>query len=76
MSLRHECVHGILPSLESLKCATDFGLQWLRNNYWEPQILLNQQIRESSGTVVSLYISTVPTQFCVFTAVYFLSLDK
>jgi hypothetical protein len=48
VSLRHECVHGILPSLESLKCATDFGLQWLRNNYWEPQRLLNQQIRESS----------------------------
>ena len=24
VSLRHECVHGILPSLESLKCATDF----------------------------------------------------
>ncbi|CAI8022079.1 hypothetical protein GBAR_LOCUS12994 [Geodia barretti] len=59
VSLRHECVHGILSSLESLKCATDFGLQC---NCCEPQRWLNQQMREraviySSPRIPSLWIS-------------------
>ena len=53
VTLRHQCAHRALPSLEALKCGASTALQWLLDNYWEPQRQHNQQREENSGKVVS-----------------------
>ena len=53
VTLRHQCAHRALPSLEALKCGAGTALQWLLDNYWEPQRQHNQQREENSGKRVS-----------------------
>ena len=37
VELRHEATHGSLPSLNELSAAMLWALEWLRENFWEPQ---------------------------------------
>ncbi|KAL4235689.1 Ribosomal biogenesis protein las1l [Mactra antiquata] len=38
VELRHSATHGSLPSLSELKAATCWGLEWLREKFWEIQM--------------------------------------
>jgi hypothetical protein len=48
VTLRHKCAHRALPSMEALKCGAGIALQWLMDNYWEPQRQHNQQREQNS----------------------------
>lgn len=39
VTLRHSGTHEKLPSLGALRAGAEFGLSWLRANYWRPQRL-------------------------------------
>lgn len=38
VNLRHDATHGRLPSLDLLKTAADWCIQWLKDEYWEKQM--------------------------------------
>ncbi|VDI52278.1 ribosomal biogenesis protein LAS1 [Mytilus galloprovincialis] len=38
VNLRHDATHGRLPSLDLLKTAADWCIQWLKDEYWEKQL--------------------------------------
>lgn len=44
VDIRHEVTHNIMPSVATLRLASDQSLQWLRRNYWQPQVLLLESV--------------------------------
>ncbi|CAG9770284.1 unnamed protein product [Ceutorhynchus assimilis] len=56
INLRHDIAHGHqIPSLNNLKIALDYGLEWLKRRYWEPQskIITDYYIDEDSTNHLS-----------------------
>ena len=40
VTARHSATHASMPSLTVLKAAVEFALKWLRENYWDKQVML------------------------------------
>ena len=49
VTLRHEGTHCHLPTLSAFQAAIEFALNWLKHNYWLPQMdTLGRQLKDSS----------------------------
>ncbi|KAL1501592.1 hypothetical protein ABEB36_006889 [Hypothenemus hampei] len=58
INLRHDIAHGHqIPSLYNLKMGLDFGINWLKEKYWDPQSQLIQDyyVEEQALTNQALF---------------------
>ena len=53
VTIRHSATHGRLPTFEFAKLAALQALQWLEENYWEPQ---NQQLFLTESDFMKAYV--------------------
>lgn len=55
VDVRHEATHASLPSLEVLRVGCKFALNWLRESYWESQIVEFSKRDETMASMVGKY---------------------
>ncbi|XP_060532961.1 uncharacterized protein LOC132705978 [Cylas formicarius] len=69
--LRHDIAHGHqIPSLSSLRMGLEYGLQWLKEKYWEPQcnilrdyVAIEECATEDLAVFLSVYVQVKMESF-------------